>query len=919
MNELFKLLGSIGIDTGEANKKIDETVNKAKTAANKMANSFGSISKESGSMAGKIATGLGAVAVAVGSFSIKAAGDMRAMNSQFSQVFGDLESTAKKNVNGMAKEFNMVPNRIKPMFSKMTSMFMGLGMDTKQAMGEAEKATRLTADAAAFYDTSFENANASLSSFIKGNYEGGESIGIFANDTQMAAYAIKQGVVSSTAEWQKLDEATKQATRLEYAQNMQKLGGVTGQAAREAKGMENVMGNLKQGAKDLAAAFGAPILDSFLNAVNAVANGMSKLAGILESNPALVYAIIGAVTTLVAAFGAVYLAADNFAKVKAGFDVVKIAIGAMANPVFLVVAAIGALVTAFVYFYNTSKPFKAFIDELIPKLRDGLGSAIDFVQDAFKRVANFMSANVMPIIEKLGGAFGAFGTFAGVAVSALSKIGLAALGITGPWGIAAGAIVSFLTSWAKTGELNTDGIQQVFDGLSSMITNVSGLITQYLPTIVATGTKILTSLIDGIVQALPSIINAVLAIINSLVTTLTTLLPQIISAGIQILTALINGITQALPQILTAVMTIITALVGALVLLLPQIINAGIQILMALINGIISMMPAIIDAALSLIMTLANALIANLPKIIDAGIKLLNALINGIMQILPQLIAAGLKLIITVANALIANLPKIIDAGVKLLTSLVNGIVKMLPQLISTALTLVVKLAGALIKNAPQILAAGVKLIKSLVSGIGQMVGQVISAGAKLGTSLINKLKSFSLKGAAVNLVKGFANGISSMVSSVVKAAQNLGKKAVGAVKSFLHIHSPSRVMMEIGAFTGEGFANGIENMQDQVQKASDSLAESALIDPTLNDETLARTFDVKSNAQIATKQNDLDKQTNWQGMFENLMGLLEQYLPVIATEKAVVLDSGETVGALKDKFNAALGRDAVYGERGGI
>src|SRR5699024_9931707 len=156
MNELFKLLGSIGIDTGKANKKIDEIVNKAKTAAKKMANSFGSISKESGSMAGKIATGLGAVAVAVGSFSIKAAGDMRAMNSQFSQVFGNLESAAQKNVNGMAKEFNMVPNRIKLMFSKMTSMFMGLGMDTKQAMGEAEKATRLTADAAAFYDTSFE-------------------------------------------------------------------------------------------------------------------------------------------------------------------------------------------------------------------------------------------------------------------------------------------------------------------------------------------------------------------------------------------------------------------------------------------------------------------------------------------------------------------------------------------------------------------------------------------------------------------------------------------------------------------------------------------------------------------------------------------------------------------------------------------
>lgn len=71
-------------------------------------------------------------------------------------------------------------------------MFKGLGMDTEEAMTQASDAVRLSADAAAFYDVSYESANQSLTSFIKGNYEGGEAIGIFANETQMAQFAIQK-------------------------------------------------------------------------------------------------------------------------------------------------------------------------------------------------------------------------------------------------------------------------------------------------------------------------------------------------------------------------------------------------------------------------------------------------------------------------------------------------------------------------------------------------------------------------------------------------------------------------------------------------------------------------------------------------------------------------------------------------------
>jgi hypothetical protein len=177
-------------------------------------------------LAGVAAVGAGLLAF--GYNAITAGAELGAMNAQFEQVFDILQSDAMEAVNRLSEGFDMLPNRIKPAFTSMTSMFKGLGYDTADAMKMAEDAVTLAADAAAFYDKSYEDANAALNSFLKGNYEGGEAIGLFANETQMAAYAAKE----LGMDWQNLDEAGKQLVRLDYAAAMQEAAGATGQASQ---------------------------------------------------------------------------------------------------------------------------------------------------------------------------------------------------------------------------------------------------------------------------------------------------------------------------------------------------------------------------------------------------------------------------------------------------------------------------------------------------------------------------------------------------------------------------------------------------------------------------------------------------------------------------------------------------------------
>lgn len=235
--------------------------------------------------------------------SIEAAASAQAIKAQFEQTFGEQAGLASKSIDLLSNEFGMLPNRIKPAFTQTTAQFKGLGLDTKEAMGEASKATRIAADASAFYDKSMESAQASLNSFIKGNYEGGESIGLFANDTQLAAFAVKSGAAESTKAWSSMGEAQKQITRLKFAEEMQKSAGATGQAAREADGYENVMGNVKQSWTDFLAIVGTPILGIAVKTLQSVTNVLQSLGEKVKVAQPMVENFLNGTIEVISGFG----------------------------------------------------------------------------------------------------------------------------------------------------------------------------------------------------------------------------------------------------------------------------------------------------------------------------------------------------------------------------------------------------------------------------------------------------------------------------------------------------------------------------------------------------------------------------------------------------------------------------------------
>lgn len=247
---IFELFGKIGIDNKSANKAIDETVGNAERSSGKIVSTF---KKMAGILGGLF---VGKKIFDFGESAVEAAATAKAIQSQFDQVFGDLKGKAQEQLNGIADEVGALPNRIKPAFNQIASFAKVSGMDAQQSLDYASRATMAAADSAAFYDKSLEETTETLKSYLKGNYEVADNLGILSTEQTRNAKATEM----FGQEFQKLDGIQKQEVLMAMFEDANKVSGAMGQAARESDGFENVMGNLNQAWQDFLVIVGGPLL-----------------------------------------------------------------------------------------------------------------------------------------------------------------------------------------------------------------------------------------------------------------------------------------------------------------------------------------------------------------------------------------------------------------------------------------------------------------------------------------------------------------------------------------------------------------------------------------------------------------------------------------------------------------------------------
>lgn len=192
--------------------------------------------------------------------------------------------------------------------------------------------------------------------------------------------------------------------------------------------------------------------------------------------------------------------------------------------------------------------------------------------------------------------------------------------------------------------------------------------------IVNSGATIVTDLADGISKFAEKLIPAVTKLSYTLGEKLSdpSNLSAIMDAALEIIMSLVNGLMEALPIIIQSAPVIIGNLVAGLIVALPKIIDAGIEILMSLVNGILDAIPSLVAAIPTITMAIVNGILNNLDEIILAAIQITLSIAMGMIEAIPNMITQLPRIFLAIVNAFKEFNWK--DIGSNLLEGIWNGI-----------------------------------------------------------------------------------------------------------------------------------------------------------------------------------------------------------------------------------------------------
>ena len=193
------------------------------------------------------------------------------------------------------------------------------------------------------------------------------------------------------------------------------------------------------------------------------------------------------------------------------------------------------------------------------------------------------------------------------------------------------------------------GIGMIKDGLDKFISKL----TETIPKVIETGSKILLSLVQAITENLP----------------------EIFSAGVTAIVELAKGIGQALPDLIPAAIDAVLTIVEGLIDNIDEIIDAGVTLIIGLAEGLINAIPRIIEKIPVIIEKLVTALISAAPKIAEAGVKLLVSLVKNLPQIIASIVKAIPKIISAIVKGFANGISSMVKVGKDLLAGLGKGLV----------------------------------------------------------------------------------------------------------------------------------------------------------------------------------------------------------------------------------------------------
>ncbi|MGX7200066.1 phage tail protein [Enterococcus nangangensis] len=894
MGEIFKLFGTIGIENAEAKKALQETEKQGETTTNKLKGffdklgtnigktfsgigkkiDFKGIHKQFDTLGGKINSALvkgvqtGAKAVAVvGGVAMATAGAtlVKSMNlaGELEQNLGGSVAVFEKYANEMQqtgvnafKTMGLSQSDFLATANVMGSLFQGTGFTVKESMDMTSEAMQRASDVASIMGIDIDSAMQSVAGMAKGNFTMMDNLGVAINDTTIGNYALSKGIEKSTQEMS-IQEKVGLANQL----FLEKTAKYAGNYAKENDTLsgslqtaKGALSNFMSGAGDIDA-----VVDSWMN-FGSVAGKMAK-----ELAPKLFKGLLQAIQTLVPKIpGIAADLAENFASVLAEM-----------------------------FGDGARDAFGVLYDTIVASI-DGLKSAFDFIVK-YKDIFTPIAVGIGAVVAGLS------------AYNAITKI---ATGIQTAFNIV----------------LSANPIALVIMAITALVAGLT-----YFFTKTETGKEIWQKFMDFLVNTWNSIketaVNVFTAVSEFFSTTWAAIKDFFVNTWNSIV-EFMTPIIETIKNVITVGFMLIQSIIEGVITFVTSIIQAGWNIIQAVFQTVMNIIQSIIDAVWGAIGDKVMAVMTSIQNVISTVWSVISSVVSTVVNAIKDTVGVAWDWISSKTNAAFNTVKSVVSTIWNAIKSVISTVVENVKTVVSNVWNAISSITSSIFNAVKGVVTSVWDNIKSTISNVVNTVKNKV-------TEVWNGIKSTT--SSVFNGIKDVAtnvwNNIKSAMTAPVEAAKNTISGIIDKIKGFfsgLNLKLPEIKMPKLPHFSIKGsfsltppsvpklsvdwyakggimqkaMAFGMNGNNVMVGGEAGKEAILPLNEQTLGDigKGIAGQMGYSQEA-VVSKLDELIYAIK--SLFEEFEGL------------KVVLDSGELVGAIKEKINEVLGEKIVYEGRG--
>lgn len=346
---LFSIFARIGLDDKDFTKGMEGATKQADKLAKKEIPALGSsLDKNLNSILKKSGLAL----AAFGGASVKVGSDAMETEQKFAAVFGDMTEETQKFVDSFSKEFGRYDADVQNMMATTQTVGKNYGLTSERALQLSKDMSILTADVGAFNDMSDTDVHERLMAAMRGEGEAAEILGLSINQTTLQEYARRQGIDESIS---KMTQA--ELMELRYGLIIEQTADMQGYATKESESFASQVRNLTSEVKEISEQVGRILIPFLTDLIGWVVDNTKEIGLFASMVAGTVLALKG--MTIISTINGLW-AAYKTGVLGAKLAQLGLNTAMWANPIMWIVGLIGALVSGFIYLWNTNEDFRNF-------------------------------------------------------------------------------------------------------------------------------------------------------------------------------------------------------------------------------------------------------------------------------------------------------------------------------------------------------------------------------------------------------------------------------------------------------------------------------------------------------------------------------------------------------------------------------